>query len=93
MKKFLIITSINSPTEAVKKFAAFKDWQVIVVGDKKTPKDWTCNNVVYIPCEEQNGFELPYNHYARKMIGYQYAIEHGAFVIAETDDDNIPKED
>lgn len=92
MKRFLIITSINHPTEAVKKFALLKDWQVVVVGDKKTPKDWACDNVIYISCEEQEGFELPWNHYARKMIGYKYAIEHGAFVIAETDDDNIPND-
>lgn len=92
MKKFLVITTINYPTEAVKKFASLSSWQIVVVGDKKTPGDWLCENVVYLSCEEQSkyGLDLPWNNYVRKMIGYLYAIENGASIIAETDDDNIP---
>jgi hypothetical protein len=33
---------------------------------------------------------LPWNHYARKNLGYLYAIAQGAGLIYETDDDNIP---
>lgn len=33
---------------------------------------------------------LPWNHYSRKNIGYLYAIEHGATIIYDTDDDNEP---
>ena len=33
---------------------------------------------------------MPYKNYARKTIGYLYAIEHGAKIIYETDDDNYP---
>lgn len=88
MKQFLVITTIYPPTESIEKFADLKDWQVVVVGDKKTPKDWRCSGVVYLPCEKQE--RLPYNTYARKMLGYQYAIKQGASVIAETDDDNTP---
>ena len=33
---------------------------------------------------------LPYKSYARKNIGYLYAIQHGAKIIYETDDDNSP---
>jgi hypothetical protein len=36
---------------------------------------------------------LPFNHYCRKMLGYLKAIQSGAEVIIDTDDDNIPKED
>ena len=92
MKKFLIITTINEPTPAVKLFSSHQSWQVVVVGDKKTPKNWKWDNVVYLSCEEQEKFEfnLPWNNYVRKMIGYLYAIQNGADVIAETDDDNLP---
>jgi len=38
MRKFVVITSINYPTEAIKKFSTTKDWQVILVADLKTPK-------------------------------------------------------
>ena len=33
---------------------------------------------------------IPYKSYARKNIGYLYAIQHGAKIIYETDDDNSP---
>jgi len=34
--------------------------------------------------------KLPFNHYGRKMMGYLHAIQQGAQVIIDTDDDNIP---
>lgn len=96
MKKFIIITSINKLTKAIEEFARLSDWQLIVVGDKKTPSDWSFNNVIYLSPEAQTVFcsefsqLLPWNHYSRKMIGYLYAIKEGADIIADSDDDNIP---
>ena len=99
MKKIIVITSIFSPTESIIKFANKTDYQIIVVGDKKSPENWHCTNVDYISVEEQESFDfnlikvLPYNHYCRKMIGYIKAIKEGADCIVDTDDDNIPKEE
>jgi hypothetical protein len=96
MKKFIVITSIFKPTEAVEKFSRLNDWQLVVVGDKKTPKDWRSSGAVYLSPEDQEklGYKilehLPWNHYCRKMIGYLYAMQKGADIIADTDDDNIP---
>lgn len=98
MNKFIVITSIFPPTEAVKKFAAIDGWQLIVVGDKKTDSKWHCKNVIYLSPEDQMKFpkkvvkQLPWNSYCRKIAGYLYAISHGADIIADTDDDNIPYE-
>lgn len=98
MKKHIVITSIFSPTEAVVKFSKMPDYQLIVVGDKKTPEDWHCDNVDYLSVREQETFKsklskvLPFNHYCRKMLGYIHAIQNGAENIIDTDDDNIPKE-
>ena len=98
LKKFIIITSIFEPTLAVEKFAALSDYKLIVVGDLKTPKNWNCPNVTYLGVDEQKELNrefadlLPYNHYGRKMMGYVYAIQQGADVIIDTDDDNIPYE-
>ena len=39
LKKFIVITSIFPPTEAVTAFSGLKDYQLVVVGDKKTPVD------------------------------------------------------
>lgn len=99
MKKFIVITTIFSPTEAVKKFAGIKDWQLIVVGDRRTPRDWKLNNVIYLSCDEQLKLfpklakNLPWDSYSRKNLGYLYAIKAGADIIVDTDDDNIPYDD
>lgn len=94
MNKFLVITTINHPTEAIRQFSLLKDWNVIVVGDKKTPADWQIENVKYLSIEDQTffNFNLPFNNYVRKMIGYIYAIQNGADIIADSDDDNYPLE-
>jgi len=97
MKNYIIITSIFQPTEAVKKFAQNPNFKLIVVGDNKSPKDWSCENVVYLSLEMQHKLEfrllktLPINHYCRKMIGYLIAMKEAETII-DTDDDNIPKE-
>ena len=98
MRKFIVITSIFEPTEAVASFSRMKDYKLIVVGDKKTPAHWHYGNVDFLPVEEHGvtapflSEVLPYNHYCRKMIGYLKAIKEGADYIVDTDDDNIPKE-
>lgn len=98
MKKTIVITSIFKPTEAVLLFSRLKDYQLIVVGDKKSPENWECDHVDYISVDAQEAMEyelakiLPYNHYCRKMLGYLKAIENGAEYIVDTDDDNIPKD-
>ena len=96
MKKFIIITTIFDPTDAVAAFSKLPDWTLVVVGDKKTNNNWYFPNVVYLSPDDQSKFnnsysnQLPWNTYARKNLGYLYAISHGADVIYETDDDNIP---
>lgn len=99
MKKYIIITSIFKPTEAVEKFSRNEDYQLIVVGDKKSPENWECDGVEYLSVDDQVDLDfhllskLPYNHYCRKMVGYLKAIKDGADVIVDTDDDNIPYTD
>jgi hypothetical protein len=96
--KFIVITSIFQPTEAVNAFASNKEYQLVVAGDKKTPADWNYPNVKYLSVAEQQNIGthlkqlLPYNHYCRKMMGYLYALEQGCTSIIDTDDDNIPKD-
>lgn len=97
VKKSIVITSIFNPTQAVHKFADNKDYELIVVGDKKTPQNWQCDGVVFLGVENQevDNFSkmLPYNHYCRKMLGYLHAFKTGAEIIVDTDDDNIPYDD
>ena len=94
----IVITSIFAPTEAVTKFAALSDYQLIVAGDKKSPADWESPNTTFLSVADQEkaGFslstKLPFNHYGRKMMGYLHAISAGTEFIVDTDDDNIPYE-
>jgi len=96
MKKSIVITSIFPPTTAVIEFSKKKDWNLIVVGDKKTPPGWKSEGVTYISPEDQNkdygdiSNAIPWNNYARKIIGYTCAIRNGADYIADSDDDNFP---
>ena len=95
-KKFIVITTINEKTAAIDDFENFDDWQVIVVGDKKSIPMESSDTLVYLSVEDQENLgylfteHCPFNHYARKNIGYLYAISQGAEVIYETDDDNRP---
>lgn len=100
MKKFIIITTINQKTKAVKKFSRMlKDWHIVLVGDKKSKTIKNENNITFLSINDQKKLSLktadicPYNHYARKNIGYLYAIKSGADMIYDTDDDNIPYND
>jgi hypothetical protein len=99
MKKFIIITSIYSPSEAIEAFEKLKNWQLIVVGDQKTPENWNYPNVIYLSTDYQDKMtsplvkDMPWKTYSRKMAGYIYALENGADIIADTDDDNIPLDD
>ncbi|MGF1479781.1 MAG: STELLO glycosyltransferase family protein [Cyanophyceae cyanobacterium] len=93
----IVITTINYPTVGVKKLAQKAPaWNTIVVGDRKTPSNWHWENVQFLSVQDQLALEsvyaqqCPLNHYARKNIGYLKAMQDGAKIIFETDDDNIP---
>jgi hypothetical protein len=96
LKKFIVITSIFRPTEAIETFSKLAGYHLVVVGDKKTPTDWYYDNCTYLDVNAQIALSpelanaIPYNHYGRKMIGYVYAMNQGADLIIDTDDDNIP---
>lgn len=94
----VVITSIFPPGDAVRGFVK-RGLPVVVVGDRKTPRDWSCRGVDFIDIDQQSSLRLqvlhhlPFDHYARKMIGYLVARERGADVIVDSDDDNVPRDD
>lgn len=97
-EKWIVMTTIHSPTSTVKALSNLHGWQVLVVGDRKTPQSWRLPNVIFLDIKSQKslGFKvlhhLPYDSYTRKTIGYLYAIKRGAKYIYEVDDDNFPEE-
>lgn len=70
----------------------------VVIGDSKSPADFAMDSVDYfdVAAQQNAGLEfgriVPTRHYARKNVGYLLALQGGADVIVETDDDNIPVE-
>jgi len=92
----IVITTVQQPTASVKRLVDLRpEWRCVVIGDRKTPKGWHWPRVEYVPVEEQAGLGrlatlLPFDHYARKNIGYLLAIRRHATAIYETDDDNMP---
>ena len=157
--RWVVLTSVNPPTQQVKTLCYLNGWHTVVVADLKTPKNWNvpsrssqkshnsgsvCSRcaAIYIymratfvqirrqfgmsptslvdaspvlnlkkNCTFQTqvpnssciflGVELqrklgyaihdivPYKRYERKNIGYLFAIQHGAKLILDTDDDNV----
>ena len=96
-----VITTIFPPGPSVKKLSQRLCSilaPLVVVGDQKGPEAFDLDGAVFLPLSKQDslGFEiariLPTGHYARKNIGYLYAMMLGSRCIYETDDDNAPCE-
>jgi hypothetical protein len=102
MKKFIVTTTINEPTEATKKFCEKKDWTLIIVGDTKTPHESyrkleeEYSNVIYLDPETQEkkykelSDAIGWKSIQRRNIGFVEAYNMGADIVATVDDDNIP---
>jgi hypothetical protein len=101
-KTSIIVTTINTPNKAIKALsngAIKKNWDFIIIGDQKSPKDYNLAGVKYFSLKDQylTKFKFaklcPLNHYSRKNIGYLIAAKEGNEIIVETDDDNIPRKE
>jgi hypothetical protein len=90
MDKFIVITTIHGITDAVEKWCGQEGWRVVLVGDTKTPHI-PVGNYTYLPhLPNANTLYMPSNHYARKNLGYMWAMRNGATIIYDTDDDTFP---
>ena len=97
-KTSLVITTINKPNKNLRKYAKGckeKKWQFIIIGDKKTPLNFSLKNSTFVNYKKRiKGINFisscPINSYTRKNIGYLIAIKNNSEVIIETDDDNSP---
>jgi hypothetical protein len=91
------MTSIHEVNPVMRAYASLEDWHLILVGDRKGPARIEADRIDFLDLasQAQLGFDTcahtPENHYARKNLGYLHAMSLGAALIAETDDDNLPK--
>lgn len=96
MKKVIVTTTINPPTEAIRKYDALPDWQLVVIGDLKTPEDYSLKNGIYVSPKEQEDYDkalsdaIGWRCIQRRNFGLLWAKDLGADVVAVIDDDNIP---
>jgi hypothetical protein len=96
MKKVIVTTTINAPTQAIHKFEAMPDWELVVIGDLKTPKDYRLARGRYLdpPAQEKYDKELSdaigWNCIQRRNFGLLVAHDMKADMVAVVDDDNIP---
>jgi len=96
VKKVIVTTTINPPTEAVEKFDAMSGWELVVIGDLKTPKDYKLKRGVYVAPEEQEKYDrelseaIGWKCIQRRNFGLLWAHDMKADIVAVIDDDNIP---
>lgn len=101
-ERWIVVTTIFYPTPAIYKFLDLSSpWNLVVIADRKTPVDWlqhlksNSSRVLFVSVEQQKTLNyrilelLPYGSYARKNLGYLIAIQCGARIIFESDDDNL----
>ena len=101
--KWIIIFTKNPPTQIIDYLVnTLIDWKILIIANETSiDKDWykfkNSNTLIYLSLQDQQ--KLNYNSiryisltsYARKNIGYLFAIEHGAKEIYEIDDEIIIK--
>lgn len=91
-ERWILVSVSNYPTDSLRKLAKIKGWQVLAIGNSKTPSDWSLKGAIFLSLEQQAnlGFRvvdhLPYDSFVRKNVGYLFAIQHGAKKIFDADD-------
>lgn len=96
MSSVCVVTTIGSPTPQLKEWESIFGNRLIVIGDRKTPSEWTCGNATFFSLEEQDRRHFmsikytPQDSYTRKNIGYLLAMTYSPDSIYESDDDNTP---
>lgn len=92
----IVCTTINPPTEAIRRFDAMPDWKLVVIGDLKTPRDYSLSRGIYVGPEMQEKYDktlsdaVGWNCIQRRNFGLLWAHDMGADTVAVVDDDNIP---
>ena len=99
--KWIVMNAYNPPFQSLfNLLTILEDWKIVVISiNNKIDKKWKeldySNKLVYISLKEQMklGYHISkylyLNSYARKNIGYLYAIQHGAKEIFEIDEDIV----
>ena len=98
MNKIITTTTINPPTAAMREYDRMDGWELVVVGDERTPP-YKLARGTYISWEEQQAkypklcaLLGPGSVQRGRMIAFIEAWKRGAEVMASVDDDCYPLE-
>lgn len=95
----VVITTIFKPTAGAERLSAMlakTGGTLWVMGDRPGPADYPLPATKFYDINQQRSLSfslakgLPEKHYTRKNLGYLLAIQAGAQMLVETDDDNLP---
>jgi hypothetical protein len=101
--KWAVVTTIFQPTKTVKTLSQMKGWCTVIVADAKSldserymaeldAEQDSCLVYLSLKAQATLGYSIldhiPTNSFGRKNVGFIFAIQHGAQVIYDTDDDN-----
>lgn len=98
MTNVIVCTTINEPTTAIESYDAKEGWTLVVVGDRKTPANYSLRNGIFISADDQEKIApklselIGWNCIQRRNFGFLIAHQMGAEFICTVDDDNIPLE-
>lgn len=97
-----VVTTVHAPDASISRVSNLKGWCLVIVGDSTTPDEEYADlaskdNVYYLSESYQRKYLLvsafvqmiPFKSFARKNIGYLFAVGHGAKILFDFDDDNI----
>ena len=94
--RIIVTTTINSVTDAIERFEMLSGWHLVVIGDKKTPKDYYLKRGTYVSPQMQETYDkelsdaIGWNCIQRRSFGLLWAHDMKADIVAVVDDDNIP---
>ena len=89
-------TTINPPSEALKRFAAFKNWDLVVALDTNS-SEFHLDGAIILDIEDQINLSprlseaIGFNTIQRRNFAHLWALREGYKRIAFVDDDNIPQ--
>jgi hypothetical protein len=98
VRKVIVTTTINPPTKAIEMFQGMKGWDLVVAGDKRTPRDYHLECGIYLTPEEQEKYDpalsdaIGWNCIQRRNFALLWAHDMKADLVALVDDDNLPLE-
>ncbi|KAF2289407.1 hypothetical protein GH714_035991 [Hevea brasiliensis] len=74
-ERWIIVSVSDYPSDSLKKLVKIKGWQLLAIGNSKSPRDWALKGAIYLSLEQQAslGFRVvdfvPYDSYVRKSVG------------------------